>query len=485
MATQRQDTRGRQITRRQLLTALGLGGTGLLLAGCGAAPDAPAGQASQAPAGVASTGASAAGGAAVAPGQYDDWRLGTVDPSFADEFRAFSWEGEGEMRKWLLHLESYMQAEYPAATLQITWGVPWAEYWTKLPTTITGGDAPDLAWMHDTRVQSFASRDQLQPLDDYIQTKAPDGWPDEFYESQVKAFQYDGKQYAIPYDWAPGGLYINLDMLEQAGLAPPTETTTLDELLAMAQKLSRPEENIYGLNLGFGFPAGLYWVFRSFGADWYAPDLSKGTLDSAESIEAVQWLVDLRLKHKVAPLPENMQGVDNPFSQGLAAINWSLNDEAFVVDELVGEKFKWDVAPSPTGSAGRFQFVGGSGWSIPKGAKNPDLAYELTRFTLSNPEILPTTAKMGSMFVSRADQWEHAMPGPEMHFNADSYKHAFYDLGKQDGVVPVYHPRHVEWEALWSRYMEPLFIGENTDVAGTMKAFNEDTTKLLQELKTS
>jgi len=470
-----------------MLKMLGLSGGGLLLASCGAAPSAPAVQATPAPAATAQastapTTAAQGAEAAVASGQYDKWRIGSVDPKFAGDFRALSWEGEGEMRKWLLHLNSYMKAEYPNAKLQITWGVPWDEYWTKLPTSITGGDAPDLAWMHDTRVQSFASRDMLVPLDEYIKKSPPDGWPQEFYQSQVEAFQYNGKQYAIPYDWAPGGLYVNQDMLEKAGVAMPTENTTLDDWLATAKQIARPADKIYGINLPFDWPAGVYWVFRSFGADWYAPDLSKGLLDTPESIAAMQWMVDLRFKHNVTPLPENVQGVDNPFSQGMVAMNWSLNDEAFVVDELVGTKFKWDVAPSPKGKSGRFQFVGGSGWSIPKGSKQPDLAYEVTRFTLSNPEILPTTGTMGSMFVSRADMWQNAMPTPQMHFKAESFKHAFYELGKRDGVVPPYHPKHVEWESLWKRYTEPLFIGEQKDVAAAMKAFNEDTNKLLQEL---
>ncbi|MFN8491337.1 MAG: extracellular solute-binding protein [Caldilineaceae bacterium] len=458
-----------RFNRRQMLQFMGVGAAGLALAGC-----LPPPQATQ------STGSG--GEAAAAVGDLSKWRLGKVDPNWNGTFKAFSWEDEGEMRKWQYHIGNFFKANYPKAKPEITWGVPWAEYWTKLPTAITGGDPPDLAWMHDTRVHAFAARDLLLPLDDFISANKPVDWPDAFYKSQVQAFQHDGKQYAIPYDWAPGGLYVNKTLLTDAGQKAPTENTTLDEFVEIAKAVSKPDKNVYGVNLPYGWPAGLYWVFRSFGADFFAADLTKGLFDTEEAIAAIQWLADLRFKHNVAIRPENLQGIDNPFSQGLVAMNWSLNDEAFKQGDLINKKFEWDVAPSPTGPKGRFQFVGGSGWSIPKGAKNPDLAWELTRYVLSDPEVLPISAKMGSQFVSRADMWEHAFDGAQdVGFSKDSYKHAFYDLGQKDGVVPPYHPKYSQWESLWSKHLDPVFIGEQKDVAAACKALNEDTNKLLQE----
>lgn len=475
----------RKMSRRQVLrlmgAGVGAGGVGLVLSGCAvprttsvAPAQAPAAQATQAP-------ASQTDQTSAATGDLSKWKLGKVDSNFSGTFKALSWEDEGEMRKWLLHIGDFFKANYPNAKQEVNWGIPWADYWTKLLTAITGGDAPDLAGMHDTRVQSYAARDLLLPLDDYISTNPPVDWPQAFYPSQVDAFKYNGKQYAIPYDWAPGGLYVNKTALEKANLKMPTEETTLDDFVEMAKALTKPDENVFGINLPYGWPAGLYWIYRSFGGDFFSQDRTQGLLDTPESIEAVQWLADLRFKHNVALRPENMQGITNPFSQGTAAMHWGLNDEAFRVGELIGKNFEWDVAPSPKGPKGRFQFVGGSGWSIPKGAKNPDLSYELTRYVLSAPEALPVTAKMGSSFVSRMDMWERAFDGAgEAGFSKDAYKDTFFDLGKRDGVVPPYHPKYVEWESLWTKHMEPVFIGDQKDVAAACKALNEETNALLK-----
>ncbi len=460
------NNRANLMNRRQMLRLMGMSGAGLALAGCLPPPSA--------------TSSGDAGQAAASTMDLSKWRLGSVDANWEGTFTALSWEDEGEFRKWNYHIDNFFKSNYPKAKTEINWGVPWGEYWTKLPTAITGGDPPDLAWMHDTRVQAFASRDLFLPLDDYIAANNLIDWPDAFYKTQVDAFKYDGKQYAIPYDWAPGGLYVNKTLIEGAGFQMPTEATGFDEFLEMAKAVSKPDENIFGINLPYGWPAGLYWIYRSFGADFFAPDLSKGLFDSAEFVEATQWLADLRFKHNVAVRPENLQGINNPFSQGVVAMNWSLNDEAFKQGDLIADNFEWDVAPSPTGPNGRFQFVGGSGWSIPKGAKNPDLAWELIRYVLSDPEALPITAKMGSSFVSRADMWEHAFDGAaDVGFTKEAYKHTFYDLGQKDGVVPPYHPKYVEWESLWQKHMDPVFIGENSDVAAACNALNDDTNKLL------
>ena len=122
-----------------------------------------------------------------------------------------SWEGEGEMRKWLLHINKFFNTYYPNVKQTIDWGVAWDDYWTKLATLFAGGSPMEMVWMHDSRVKTFASRDFLTQLDDHLAAYVPPGWPEQFYKSQVEAFKWNGKQYAFPYDWAPGGFYINQD----------------------------------------------------------------------------------------------------------------------------------------------------------------------------------------------------------------------------------------------------------------------------------
>lgn len=91
---------------------------------------------------------------------------------------------------------------------------------------LAAGDIPDLIWMHDTRVQSYARRNMLLSLEDYIETLPPLAWPHDWYPSQVEAFQYQGEQFAIPYDFAPGGMFFNKNLFDEAGLKHPPQWST-------------------------------------------------------------------------------------------------------------------------------------------------------------------------------------------------------------------------------------------------------------------
>ena len=164
--------------RRIFLQQLSLGAAGMaMLAAC-----SPTSAPVAAPPAAESSGAT-----------RSEWVTGNVAQDASFTFSYTSWEGEAEMRKWLLHFDNFFKENYPNATVNADWGVPWGEYWTKLPTQLAGGAPIDLAWMHDSRGKTFAANGWLLPLDDFIGAFPPPGWPDEFYPTQVAAFQYRGQ----------------------------------------------------------------------------------------------------------------------------------------------------------------------------------------------------------------------------------------------------------------------------------------------------
>ena len=122
------------------------------------------------------------------------------------DFKIMSWEDEGEMRKFLLHIDRFFETFYPGMEPEIEWGVPWGEYWTKLPTLMAAGTPPDMAWQHQSRGKVFPDKGWSVELTDYIEQWPPDGWPDDWWQASVETMSYDGKVYGIPYDWAPVGI---------------------------------------------------------------------------------------------------------------------------------------------------------------------------------------------------------------------------------------------------------------------------------------
>jgi multiple sugar transport system substrate-binding protein len=396
-------------------------------------------------------------------------------------FKVMSWESEEEMRKWRLHIDDFFKAHYPKINVQLDWGVEWDQYWTKLQATVAGGAQLDMCWMHDSRCQAYASLGLLLPLDDYIAINRPTGWPEEFYQSQVKAFQYEGKQYAIPYDWATGGFYVNLDMLEKAGVEVPTENWTFNDLLQAALKIQQSFEDPskqWAIDLPT-YSVGVHWIVKSFGGDMVAGDPSASHFDQPETADALQFLYDAIWKHKIMPQPGALAGDIDPFAAGRVAISYGLNDGARFIGEAIADKFKWTVAPTPKGKDKRYQFAGGSGFAIPKTAVLDDVAYEVIRDIASNPEKLPVTAQMGSMFVGNSKYWEQAAPPAEM-LDPQAFKHTFYELGKQDGIVPNYFPQYQQWDtAVYEKNLSRLWVNETQDVKGVLQQVHTETQALL------
>lgn len=460
--------------RRQFLKLLGGGASLALLSACQAAAPAaaPASQNS--------------GGAAVT--ERSPWVTGNLPADTAAPFRYSSWEGEAEMRKWLLHFDNFFKGNYPNMELQGDWGVPWGEYWTKMPTQLTAGAEIELMWMHDSRCQTFAANGWIVPLDDFLASFTPPGWPDEFYPSQVKAFQYQGKQYGIPYDFASGGFYLNLDLFEAAGVEPPTESTTWEQFLEMAKALTK-QDGDQTVQWGVGglptsWSGGAYFIVKSFGGDYWNEEITQSMFTNEATIAAFQFLADLMWEHGVMPSSDMLAGLGMgaglAFASGLTAMHYSLNDEAFVLQESIEGKFNWGFAPTPQGPGGQYYFTGGSAFSIPHTSTQPEMAYELIRYTLTNPETLPISGEMGSQFTGNMNFYEFGLPLEAWGVDREAFKTTFYDLPRAHGIAPVYHPKYLEWEtSIYQAIMDRLWIGEERDAAVVCQECHEATNQLL------
>jgi ABC-type glycerol-3-phosphate transport system substrate-binding protein len=93
-----------------------------------------------------------------------------------------------------------------------------SDYFTKLTAGFVAGDAPDAFMNSVTFFQSYVSQNQLMPLDKYI---SQDHVNMGQYSIGTSAWKYtDGKQYALPMDWATNVLYYNESLAAKAGYTP-------------------------------------------------------------------------------------------------------------------------------------------------------------------------------------------------------------------------------------------------------------------------
>ena len=93
-----------------------------------------------------------------------------------------------------------------------------------------GGSVPDLAICDNVDNQNFAALGLLTDI-----TSDVADMKDDFYEGPWNSGTLDGKNYGLPLNSNNLSLFYNKDMLDKAGLQPPT---TWDELTAVSQALS-------------------------------------------------------------------------------------------------------------------------------------------------------------------------------------------------------------------------------------------------------
>ena len=115
---------------------------------------------------------------------------------------------------------------------------PFEEYYDKLFTSMTGGNAPDLAVFHTTEIQRFV--DALQPLGDLVS----DGTSSAYVESIWKETEFDGDRLALPLDTHPNGLYYNKDIFREAGLDPESPPTSFEELKQVANTIESETDKL-------------------------------------------------------------------------------------------------------------------------------------------------------------------------------------------------------------------------------------------------
>ena len=456
---------GLQMTRRDWLRFMGVSGFAAGLAACAPPGAAPADEAADAEVLV------------------DRWTTGLVDPDISGTFRIISWEGEGEIDKFIPFIEGFFEERYPNMEVEIESGVPWGDYWTKLPTQIAGGDPPDLAWQHQSRGWVYPDKGWSHSMQQYVESHPPDGWPDDWEPKMIEMSTYKGELHSLPYGWVTWGLFVNREITDSIQEYPFPDDWTWQDLRDIAKEATSGEgmDKIYGCRIPI-FDKTLWAVSMTWGADLFDTERTRGNFDDPIVEEAAKYLWDLRWTDGSSPTPGDEQamglGGEFLFASGRIGMHMGISDIAARLDNAIGDKFPWGIAPIPTGPNGRFGYEGGAQWMIPAGSKFPELAYELTRYVLSNEDILPTLGIEGSLYPPRLSLAEYGLP-KGWEEKIPNAKHALLTLGLEQPTYYQYFTKYQEWAALWSKWMDPVFVEGKDNIKEALVGLNNETNELL------
>ncbi len=261
-----------------------------------------------------------------------------------------------------------------------------------------GGDPPDVAGLWVFNLYSFADRDALTPLDDFIRSegKSPEQWTAQYYNVYADMCIYRGKVWALPSTPAMIALHWNKTLFREAGLDPDRPPRTLEELDEFAEKLTKRDPKTGEITqLGF-LPQEPGWWAWSFplwfgGQHWDGENITIGM--TPENLECYRWVEGYTRKYGLDQIRAfssgfgNFASPQNPFMSGKLAMEfqgvWMNN---FFKQFSPG--LDYGVAAWPTARPGleNFTVADCDMLAIPRGAKHPQEAWEFIKFISSiNP----------------------------------------------------------------------------------------------------
>ena len=272
--------------------------------------------------------------------------------------------------------------------------VDWDNYWTLLEAGASGGQMPDVFWMHSNTAQMYMENDLLLNLDDYI---AKDDAIDlaNYYEGVVELYNRDdnGSQYALPKDHDTIALLYNKAIFDKYGVEYPTDDWTWEDVRDAATKISEAgkADGIYGYAINTSNNQdGWYNIIYDYGGQVITEDHKGTTIGSDEAKAGMEML--RQILEVAAPQTVVAEtGTDSLFNSGLTAMitqgSWMIN--TFYKAEH-HDDYAWAMLPyadvngnGQCDKGERYSAYNGLGWAAAANTADPDAAYSLISYFCS------------------------------------------------------------------------------------------------------
>lgn len=180
---------------------------------------------------------------------------------------------------------------------------PYDHYNTRVATAVPAGEGPNVINLFYGWLPLYIGSGYLQPLPGaYFDPATIEA---EFFPLAT-AGKVDGQYYALPTAVRSLALFWNKTVFKEAGLDPEVAPTTLDEMLDMAKRITKRDkgDNLVTAGLSMQLNSQVHnWfrevLVRQFGGVPYSIDNRTVTYNSQAGFDALQFIVDLELKHKV------------------------------------------------------------------------------------------------------------------------------------------------------------------------------------------
>jgi len=333
-------------------------------------------------------------------------REGDLNPETGQPRTAITFVGGGLGRDRLLfaEIEQTFERQHPDIDLKFIRSTTNR----KVDTMISGGVAPDILNIGHDRVAYYLEVGALADLTPFIEQDSalqkdlqPGG---DFYEIMVEPFRTGDRTYMIPTWYTPFFIYYNKDLFDKYNVPYPDADWNWADFRDIARRLTH-DTNGDGIPDEFGlhfaqWQHGVETFILQNGGKIFSDDGATVEIDHPKTLEALQFLYDLKFKDKVCPSVFATPGVSPgvAFVQGRIGMfgPWGVFSIVDFREQI--HDFEWDVAVLPKGPDGiRAGIVAPSAFGVSSQSAHKREAFEFVKF-ISGKEGMEIIAKW-SLFI--------------------------------------------------------------------------------------
>ena len=356
-----QARRGRELyapTRRVVLGGAVFGGTGMLLAACGAVSTAPAGEA--------------------APAEKEAESKAEMAPKAEPQVLRISNYHSPEDARWTALSQTFAEG---AEALGITIETPpeYREVWQKRTTEFAAGTTTvDITYNQNNWALTGGLNGMF--VEKFQLLKSSNVPVETYFAADIESWSWRGKLYALPFQSGGEAVMYNKHLFDQKGVPYPHKDWTYDEFLDACVKLTNPDDNKWAVSIGqngLHYMAGTF--VYNFGGQLVNEDRSKAVFgEDQNAIRGFRFDVDLHIKHQVTPPAEATQALPTgtrPMESEMIAMEFNGIFRHNTIKAHIPLVEKLDFAPPPRGMR-QTASLGGNAYSILSFSPVPDLAWD-------------------------------------------------------------------------------------------------------------
>ena len=270
--------------------------------------------------------------------------------------------------------------------------VDWDNYWTLLEAGASGGQMPDVFWMHSNTAQMYMEAGKLLDLTDYIANSDVVDLAN-YYDGITELYTLDGRNYAVPKDHDTIALLYNKALFDAAGVDYPTDDWTWNDYYEAGKAITEAGAGAYyGAAMDTSNNQdGWYNIIYDYGGCVITEDKKASGYDDPNTKAAMEFVGQLCTDVFAPQTMVSENGTDTMFNSGLAAMitqgSWMINtfyqdDDAF--NEDGSQNYAWAMMPyydaDGNGQADegeRCSIYNGLGWSANADTAQPDACWSL------------------------------------------------------------------------------------------------------------